>query len=179
MNLQLPQSSPNFTAQTLRKPPHLLDWALYYAGLDWHVFPCDIEKQPLTAHGFQDATTDADRIRYWFTSIPKAVGIGIRTGKESGLVALDVDVKEDPDPAKNVNGWIALKELQGKHGILPATLTAVSGARSGGGHFFFSMPPDGPVPCSQSLVGNGLDMPATSRCEHAAAPRQRQPPATT
>jgi hypothetical protein len=43
-------------------------------------------------HGHKDATTDLTKIDKAWTEIPNA-NIGIRTGDESGLVVLDVDVK--------------------------------------------------------------------------------------
>lgn len=58
----------------------------------WHVpiFPCDERKQPLTPHGFKDATQDPARVRAWWTQWPHAL-VGVPTGAVSGLVAIDVD----------------------------------------------------------------------------------------
>ncbi|WP_257477308.1 bifunctional DNA primase/polymerase [Acidipropionibacterium jensenii] len=58
-------------------------------------------KQPLTRHGFHDATTDPGRVRTWWSAAP-AANIGMPTGAASGLVVVDVDVH---GPA---NGYVAL-----------------------------------------------------------------------
>ena len=49
------------------------------------------DKQPLTRHGFHDATTDLNRVRAWWSASP-AANIGMPTGAASGLVVVDVDV---------------------------------------------------------------------------------------
>ena len=75
----------------------------------WQVFPlhtitadgcscrnkeCDRQgKHPRTEHGLHDASTDIGDIARWWRTWPDA-NIGIRTGSASGLVVLDVDVKE-------------------------------------------------------------------------------------
>lgn len=58
-------------------------------------------KQPLTRHGFHDATADLDRVRAWWSASP-AANIGMPTGAASGLVVVDVDVH---GPA---NGYVTL-----------------------------------------------------------------------
>lgn len=66
------------------------------------VFPVAVGgKQPLTRHGFHDATTGLDRVRAWWSATP-AANIGMPTGAASGLVVVDVDVH---GPA---NGYVAL-----------------------------------------------------------------------
>lgn len=62
--------------------------ALRFAELGYAVFPCAPgRKQPLTARGFLDATTDADQIEAWWTKYPEA-NVAIPT---AGLVIIDVD----------------------------------------------------------------------------------------
>src|SRR5690348_15513877 len=56
------------------------------------VFPCaPSEKQPLTPHGFHDASTDAEVVAAWWRRWPEA-NIGIPTGAASGVDVVDVDV---------------------------------------------------------------------------------------
>src|SRR5680860_957244 len=56
------------------------------------VFPCvPGEKRPLTAHGFQDATSDPATVASWWSRWPTA-NIGIPTGAASGIDVVDVDV---------------------------------------------------------------------------------------
>lgn len=69
--------------------------ALARAGIP--VFPCvPGSKQPLTAHGFHSASTDADQVHRWWQRAPEA-NIGIPTGAPSGLVVVDVDVHRGGD----------------------------------------------------------------------------------
>ena len=42
---------------------NLLDAGLRAAKHDWKIFPCNGKKEPLTSHGFKDATTDEAIIR--------------------------------------------------------------------------------------------------------------------
>lgn len=69
----------------------LLAAALDYAEGGWPVFPCHPDtKQPLTKHGFQDATTEPRTIQAWWTRHPTAM-IGVPTGPAIGAWVLDVD----------------------------------------------------------------------------------------
>jgi hypothetical protein len=68
--------------------------ALAYAAKGLPVFPCNpATKRPFTAHGFENASNDADTVRAWWNRHPDAM-IGIPTGKASKTWVLDVD-----DPA--------------------------------------------------------------------------------
>jgi hypothetical protein len=121
--------------------------ALRYAARGWNVFPINAgEKTPATAHGLLDATTDPDTIRSWWKDMPDA-SVGIRCGSASGLVVLDVD------PAHG--GEDSLRDLEAKHGPLPATLEAATGG--GGLHLFFRHP-GRPVRNSAGTLGKGLDL---------------------
>ena len=90
-------------------PLTLLQAALDYAQDGWAVLPlqsvaqgtcsCGKDdcsspgKHPRTAHGVKDSTTDVSIIRQWWAKWPDA-NIGLATGKVSGRVVLDVDVKK-------------------------------------------------------------------------------------
>lgn len=72
----------------------MLNAALFYAAQGWRVFPCRPgNKEPLTANGCHDASTDVDVIRTWWTKTPDA-NIGIATGERSGLSVIDLDGDE-------------------------------------------------------------------------------------
>src|SRR3954447_11611371 len=59
---------------------------------DVPVFPCAPgAKQPLTAHGFHDATTDVAAVHEWWRRWPETT-LGIPTGTPSGVDVIDVDV---------------------------------------------------------------------------------------
>src|SRR6266550_9614443 len=68
-----------------------MDAAIEYAKRGWPVFPCNPStKQPYTAKGFKDATTDVNQICDWWTRHPAAM-VGLPTGTTSGFWALDID----------------------------------------------------------------------------------------
>lgn len=99
--------------------PNFLAYALDYASAGWAVFPlAPRTKRPATAHGKDDATTDADQIRSWWTAAP-AANIGLRP--VPGVIVLDVDPRNGGD----------LDAL----GDLPATWIARTGG--GGWHLLF------------------------------------------
>lgn len=104
--------------------------ALSYARHAWAVFPLRPGgKEPLTPHGFKDATTDEAAIREWWSRWPNA-NLGIATGSVSGLVVLDVDPRHGGDES--------LRDLEAHHGPLPDTVTALTGG--GGEHRYFALP---------------------------------------
>jgi putative DNA primase/helicase len=154
----------------------LLDSALYYASIGYPVLPlhnpvrkkrtvfcscsdgrdCSkIAKHPRTRFGHKEATTDEAVIRAWWDKRPQA-NIGLLTGVESGLLVLDVDVKD--------GGQYSLDELEddyraalkNKFESVSGTLTADSG--SGGQHYYFKYPLDYRIGGSASLIGQGLDI---------------------
>ena len=104
-----------------------IEAAVGYALRGWSVFPLrPNSKEPWTAHGFLDATNNPNWVEQIWTAYPNA-NIGIRTGSESGLVVIDVDVKD------SVNGCLSASELD-----LPETL--VSRTPSGGFHYYYQHP---------------------------------------
>lgn len=115
--------------------------ALDYAQRGWAVFPvhtptadgkcschrnnCDrIGKHPRIGSGRNGATIDSELIERWWSTWPEA-NIGIATGKESGLMVLDVD-----DGGED--------SLTGKP--LPDTVEQITG--SGGRHLVYKRPDD-------------------------------------
>ncbi len=127
----------------------IIDAALSLASKGKPVFPCGINKRPLTSHGFKDATTDPDAIREMF-SRPGVAGIGVPTGPVSGLLVIDRDVKN------GVDGIAACRELETDLGQLPETLQQRTG--SGGDQLFFACPSGVGIPCSAGKVGPGIDI---------------------
>jgi hypothetical protein len=128
-----------------------LDTALAYAANGRPVFPCREQepgrKRPYTPHGFRDASCDPEVIRRWWRQWPNAL-IGMPTGAASGLVVLDIDIK---DP--RANGFDSLEDL-GR--VLPETPMAHT--TSGGLHVHFRNPTDRELRCSAGLLGPGLDI---------------------
>jgi hypothetical protein len=141
-----------------------LAYALRYAGIGAHVFPCwwiaedgkcacrsDKCKSPgkhpipmLTPKGQHDATTDPATIRRWWQQMPKAnVAIFLQPTR---WVAVDIDPRS--------GGYETIERLEGKHGPLESDVLQYSGG--GGEHRVFLAPADiGSLPGS---LGAGIDL---------------------
>jgi hypothetical protein len=84
----------------------MLTAALSTAASGWPVFPCRPDaKEPLTRHGFQDATTEARIISMWWAMWPNA-NVAVPTGATT-MDVLDVDNKGPGE-----NGWSALRRVR-------------------------------------------------------------------
>ncbi len=143
--------------------------ALAYAAHGWHIFPLGPNKTPLglcplcqggvcpgrndcrcpvnTCHSFYAATTDPERIRRWFTGHPEWQ-LAIRTGAQSGIVALDVDI--------HAGGDKSLTDLQRRTGRLPSTVMQISG--SGQSVHLLFVHPGHKVSINAGKLGPGLDV---------------------
>lgn len=126
----------------------LLDAALDYAARGWAVFPCKPHlKEPLTANGFKDASTDAEIIRQWWAQWPDA-NIGLACGA-SRLAVIDIDVKN------GVDGRATWGELLEQYGYALGE-TVCQETPSGGAHYLYQM--NGvTIRNSASKLGPGLD----------------------
>jgi hypothetical protein len=126
----------------------LLASAIKYAtAVGWPVFPLKPRgKEPLTKHGFQDATRDERQIRQWWKQHPNA-NIGTPTGRAFWVL--------DEDPRHH--GDESLESLELKHGRLPSTIQQQTG--SGGRHFAFAMPDQVEIRCG--TLADGLDYKGT------------------
>jgi hypothetical protein len=77
---------------SLSDAPDLVTASTMLASRDIPVFPCTPGgKQPLTSHGFLDASSDLTTVRTWWQRWPEA-NIGIPTGATSGVDVVDIDV---------------------------------------------------------------------------------------
>ena len=132
--------------QTQAFRDELISWCLAYAANGYPVFPVNQSKRPLVKWK-EGATTDAETIKAWWTRWPTAM-IGIPTGKPSGLVVLDFDIKED---ANGFESWEALGQS------LPQNVIEVK-TPSGGSHFYFQYDPARPDRNSGGKVGSGIDV---------------------
>lgn len=128
------------------QPGPLLEAALSYARRGWHVLPLEPGKKTpdgrLVPRGHHNASADEATIRSWWKRSPKAnVGISL---EPSGLVVLDVDVKDD--------GWD--RSLSALERDLPETLQVDTG--SGGMHDFYLR---GDAPAARKIrFRPGLDL---------------------
>jgi putative DNA primase/helicase len=124
--------------------------ALGYAARGWPVFPCVPDgprrKQPLTPHGFLDASREEAQIREWWWRYPNAL-IGVPTGRPIGADVLDVDVKYH-----DRNGFDTLAALG--QAVLPDTPMAHTA--SGGLHLYFRLPDHVEIGCTEGEKGRGI-----------------------
>jgi hypothetical protein len=122
----------------------LADLAVELAEDFGPVFPCSVDKAPLTPHGFKDASDDPDKIYSAFSAAPSAALIGIATGD---IVAVDIDRKN----GKNGFQWPVLAELP---------LTRTQATPSGGEHRLYRLPPGRRLRGSLSGLFDGIDIKA-------------------
>ena len=121
----------------------LLQEALNYAELGYPVFPCAPgRKQPLTARGFHDATTDSAQIEAWWTQHPNA-NIAIAT---AGLVVIDVDGPENP--------WLADQPER----LCDLMTGAVAVTPRGGKHYIFRAPDGSNIRCRAGQLAPRVDV---------------------
>jgi Bifunctional DNA primase/polymerase, N-terminal len=122
----------------------VLTAALRYARADWPVFPClPGQKVPATRHGLLDATTDPDKITWWWSRSPGR-NLAIATGSP-GPDVLDVDVRQDG------NGFAAYGRLR-RAGIIDGASAYVR-TPTGGLHAYFTGTEQG----NGRLPGHHLD----------------------
>jgi len=119
----------------------LREAAIAYAAAGMRVLPLrPNRKEPygsLVRHGVKDASSDADRVEWWWKLKPDA-NIGVRTGE--GIAVVDVDPRNG---GRLDSAW-------------PDTLTARTA--SGGWHLYYR--PEGQVRSSNSGIAPGVDVKA-------------------
>jgi hypothetical protein len=118
----------------------LLRAAVFYARrFKWPVFPLRPHtKEPLTEHGFKDASLDLARIVSWWEDCPTA-NIGVPTGIIFWV--LDVDPRNGGDDS--------LWGLVGKNEALATTFQQMTGG--GGRQYFYVMPDQMKIGCHNGL----------------------------
>jgi hypothetical protein len=124
--------------------------ALELAARGFYVFPLLANgKEPVTLHGFQDASTDPKRVEEMWQRC-QAANIGIATGA-SERVVIDIDCKH------GVNGWKAFDACLERLGELPGP-TRMASTPSGGAHLYFRAPDGFEIRNSAGRLGPGLDV---------------------
>ena len=126
-----------------------LEAALVYARRRWPVFPCKQNgpgrKSPIVQNGFKDATYDETQIVEWWRRYPGAL-IGVPTGRITGFVVLDIDVKR-PD----ANGFRTLARI----GLKNLPWAPVVHTASQGAHIYFD-PKEREIPNTNGAKGRGI-----------------------
>jgi KaiC/GvpD/RAD55 family RecA-like ATPase len=116
------------------------------AKLGLPVFPCLENKRPVTETGFKAATVDPERIVEMFSRKGSEM-IGVPTGQASGLLVVDIDVRDDR------SGMVWLND---NSGALPPTRTHKT--KSGGLHLVFRYPPGADIRNSAGRIAPGVDV---------------------
>jgi hypothetical protein len=116
------------------------------AKLGLPVFPCGENKRPITETGFKAATPDPDSIVEMFAR-QGAELIGVPTGAASGLVVIDIDIRDN----RTGMDW-----LDANHDALPETRTHKT--RSGGLHLLFRIPEGVEIRNSAGRIAPGVDV---------------------
>ena len=109
-------------------------------------------KHPLTPNGLTDATKDQAVISSWWKQWPNA-NIGVRTGQVSGIIAVDLDIKNSDSGGNGVTNWYDLEDIHGR----VDTMTARTG--SGGQHWIYKLPDNVEVRNDAGTkLGAGIDI---------------------
>jgi len=117
----------------------VIEHALWLASNGFAVFPLQVRsKEPLTAHGFKDASRDPAQITAWWTAEPRA-NIGVATGTASGVLVVDIDGAE---------GEASIQAL----GPMPETLEVKTGK---GRHLYYQHVPGFTI--GTSKIGHHVD----------------------
>lgn len=109
-------------------------------------FPCNAEKQPIVSGGFHAATADAAELDLLFSAAGARM-IGVPTGRASGWVVVDVDVKG----GAGGDAWLR----DNRHRI---PVTRAHATRSGGTHLVFRAPAHVEIRNSNSRIARGVDV---------------------
>lgn len=120
---------------------YLRTMALWYAEKrGWHVFPIKPNRfEPLTQHGYKDASNDPAVVAAWWDKWPNAnIGLALQ---QSGLMAADVDPRHDGH-----------KTWAERYAHIDSTLKAKSAGD--GTHYIFTVPEGAEV---KGSFGPGVD----------------------
>lgn len=116
------------------------------AGLGLPCFPCNDKKRPVTESGFKAATRDRRTILDAFSK-PSAALIGVPTGEVSGIVVVDIDIRDD----RSGMDWLTAHASD-----LPPTRTHRT--RSGGLHLLFRYPTGHDIRNSAGKIATCVDV---------------------
>jgi hypothetical protein len=122
---------------------YILTEALGYAERGLLVCPCGSDKRPIG--GWPAATADVEKINELWETYPDA-NVGLATGREAGLIVLDIDEKRNGD----------IDSIERRFGPLPETWSVTTGA---GQHYYFAHP-DMELHGSYDKLADGVEVKA-------------------
>jgi hypothetical protein len=115
------------------------NYILKYIDQGFVIFPCSIDKTPLTRNGFYDATNDLALLQKQFYKID--LFIGFPTGSKNGICVIDFDVNKKIPGTNDIDTRSVdelIEEVRNNYGELPDTFQVET--PSGGRHFYYLMP---------------------------------------
>lgn len=127
---------------TLKAQQTLSEATLEYLTRGWSVIPLLGKLPAVPWKEFQTRRATPEEVESWFSSATKPTGVGIVTGKLSGLVVVDCDT---PEAAKF---WQA---------SFPSSPLSVS-TGGGGVHVYYGMPEAGEVRNRTKILGRQIDV---------------------
>ena len=146
---------PKRKGKAAKRPAGFAELAQAFLDNDMPVFPVGESKQPLTDHGFKDASTDLQQIKKWGKDYPGA-NVGVPAGERTGIIVIDLDVNREIDGIK-VNGITNFKKLCKELGVkIPETYKIRT--PSGGKHYYFQSPQDPKIINSAGVLAPGIDV---------------------
>ena len=141
----------------------LIDWVRHYRSMGWVPIPihdisaghCSCKSNLVCkSQGKHPRVKRSDAIEAteetwdrWIGTWPN-MNIGILTGTESGIFAIDIDPRH--------RGDVSITELTQQFGTLPRTLTAATGG--GGCHLVYQIPSRETVKSTANVIANGVDV---------------------
>jgi putative DNA primase/helicase len=118
------------------------------------LFPADREKHPKIKGWPDKATIEKDQLAQWSRDFPTANWAAI-TGEKSGILVLDIDVKNDQPGAES------FRRLTEKYGEIETYRVATP---SGGWHIYFKYPEGEKIRNSELADFPGIEVKATGGC---------------
>jgi hypothetical protein len=113
----------------------------------WRIFPCGVDKKPLTQHGFKDATDNRFNVLMFWQKFPDAL-IGIPCA-DNGFFAVDLDEK---------NGCHGIAEFERLAAGRPCGCGPIQKTPSGGLHRLYKLPSNVAIPNNAGKLAPGVDL---------------------
>src|SRR5262245_35684470 len=110
------------------KSKSFIDAAIDYRRKGYSVIPLHGKKPLLDWKCYQERKATLEEIENWAIQYTEMTGIGIVTGKISGITVLDFDLKSE--------GQATYQKLTVEHGEFPSTPRVKTGG--GGRHLYFT-----------------------------------------